>query len=135
MFVTLFYAVLDSRAKTLTYVNAGHNPPIHIGAGSGAVKLLSAHGIALGVVDDIALESVKVPLGPGDLVVLYTDGVTEATNEKEEEYGIDRFTACVVAHSSGTSREIREAVVRDVIAFAGNQPQHDDITIMVLRVR
>ena len=77
----------------------------------------------------------KVPLNPGDLVVLYTDGVTEATNENEEEYGIDRFTACVVENMQGTSKEIREAVVRDVIAFAGDRPQHDDITIMVLKVR
>jgi phosphoserine phosphatase RsbU/P len=136
MFVTLFYAVLDSRAKTLTYVNAGHNPPIHVGgAGAHQVKLLSAHGIALGVVDEIDLESVKVPLNAGDLVVLYTDGVTEATNGNLEEYGIDRFTDCVLKNLGGTSREIRDAVVKDVIAFAGTQPQHDDITIMVLKVR
>lgn len=134
MFVTLFYAVLDSGAKTLTYVNAGHNPPIHIGAGSGQVRLLSARGIALGVVDEISLESVKVSLAAGDLVVLYTDGVTEAMNEHDEEYGIERFTASVIRNMNGTSREIREAVVRDVTAFAGTRAQHDDITIMVLRV-
>ena len=135
MFVTLFYAVLDSRAKTLTYVNAGHNPPILVGAGSGSVKLLSAQGIALGVINEIDLEAVKIPLNTGDLIVLYTDGVTEATNEKIEEYGTDRFTDCILKNRNGTAPEIREAVVRDVIAFAGTQPQHDDITIMVLKVR
>jgi sigma-B regulation protein RsbU (phosphoserine phosphatase) len=135
MFVTLFYAILDSRAKTLTYVNAGHNPPIHIGAGSGQVTLLAAEGIALGVMDNITLASVKIPLKAGDLIVLYTDGVTEATNRNEEEYGVERLTACVEKNLQGTAREIREAIVRDVIAFAENQPQYDDITIMVLRVR
>ncbi|OPX65303.1 MULTISPECIES: SpoIIE family protein phosphatase [unclassified Methanoregula] len=134
MFVTLFYAVLDSRAKSLTYVNAGHNPPILISAGTGSVKLLSAKGIALGVINEIDLEAVKIPLNADDLIVLYTDGVTEATNEKIEEYGTDRFTDCVMKNRNGTAKEIREAVVRDVIAFAGTQPQHDDITIMVLKV-
>lgn len=134
MFVTLFYAILDGRAKTLTYVNAGHNPPILVSAGSVSVKLLSAKGIALGVIDGIELESVKIPLNAGDLVVLYTDGVTEATSETYAEYGTDRLTDCVMRNRDRTAREIREAIVRDVIAFAGTQPQHDDITIMVLKV-
>jgi sigma-B regulation protein RsbU (phosphoserine phosphatase) len=134
MFVTLFYAVLDAREKTLTYVNAGHNPPIHLGAGSGRVTLLSADGIALGVVDEITLQSVKITLQPGDLVILYTDGVTEASDEKDDMYGTERLTACVETNRARSSREIIDAIVRDVTAFAGNQPQFDDITIMVLKV-
>lgn len=135
MFVTLFYAVLDARSKTLTFVNAGHNPPIHLGGDSGEVTLLSAEGIALGVLDEITLVSAKIPLRAGDLVVLYTDGVTEAFNEKDEEYGDERLTACVEKNRAGTSREIIDAIVRDVTAFAGTRPQSDDITLMVLKVR
>jgi sigma-B regulation protein RsbU (phosphoserine phosphatase) len=135
MFVTLFYAVLDYREKTLTYVNAGHNPPIHIGAGSGKVTLLAAEGIALGVLDEITLESVKIPLKSGDLIVLYTDGVTEAVNALDEEYGVERLTACVEKNSSETAKEIIDAIVADVTGFAGERPQYDDITIMVLKVR
>jgi len=134
MFVTLFYAVLDSKAKTLTFVNAGHNPPIHIGAGSGRVTLLSAEGIALGVLDKITLQSVKTQLEPGDLVILYTDGVTEAADERDDMYGTDRLTDCVYLNRAKSSREIIEAIVRDVTAFAGTRPQFDDITIMVLKV-
>ncbi|MFA5269139.1 MAG: SpoIIE family protein phosphatase [Methanoregula sp.] len=135
MFVTLFYAVLDAKAKTLTFVNAGHNPPLHMGAaGSGQVTLLSAEGIALGVLDEITLQSVKIQLQPGDLVVLYTDGVTEAADIKDDMYGTERLTACVEMNRSKSSREIIEAIVEDVTAFAGSRPQFDDITIMVLKV-
>lgn len=135
MFVTLFYAVLDCREKSLTCVNAGHNPPLYLSAGSGCVRLLNAEGIALGVLDEIELKSVKIQLQPGDVAVLYTDGVTEATNERDEEYGVERLMACVEASRSRSSREIIDTVVREVTAFAGTHPQHDDITLMVLKVR
>ncbi|MBS1125742.1 MAG: protein,cache protein [Nitrospirae bacterium] len=134
MFVTLFYAILDVQEKILTYVNAGHNPPIHVAGGSGEVTLLAAEGIALGVMDNIALRSVKIPLQPLDLVVLYTDGVTEAADEQDGMYGTERLTACVEMHREETSREIIRAIVRDVRAFTGNRSQSDDITIMVLKV-
>jgi sigma-B regulation protein RsbU (phosphoserine phosphatase) len=134
MFVTLFYAVLDCRSKSLIFVNAGHNPPIHIGAASSRVTLLNAKGIALGVLDEIALDSVNIQLKTGDVVVLYTDGVTEAMNGHDEEYGDERLTRCVEREKTHTSKEIIAAIVKEVTAFAGTQPQHDDITIMVLKV-
>lgn len=135
MFVTLFYAVLDCRAKTLMFVNAGHNPPIHIGATSTRVTILNAKGIALGVLDEIALDSVNIQLSTGDVIVLYTDWVTEATNEQEEEFGEERLTRCVEREKTRTSKEIIAAIVEEVTTFAGARPQHDDITIMVLKVR
>jgi sigma-B regulation protein RsbU (phosphoserine phosphatase) len=135
MFVTLFYTILGCKAKTLTFVNAGHNPPIHIQASSGQVMLLNAKGIALGVVDEITLESVKITLQSGDLVVLYTDGVTEATNEQDEEFGEERLIHCLETYKTRTSREIIDSIVQEVTAFAQNRPQFDDITIMVLKVR
>ncbi len=134
MFVTLFYAVLDCRARALRFINAGHNPPIFVGAAPAGVTLLNAKGIALGVLDEIALESVDIQLRTGDVVVLYTDGVTEATNEHDEEYGVKRLTGCVEREKTNTSREIIEAIVKEVTEFAGTRPQHDDITIMVLKV-
>lgn len=134
MFVTLFYAVLDCREKSLMFVNAGHNPPLYLGAGTGSVRLLNAEGIALGVLDEIELKSVSIPLHSGDVVVLYTDGVTEAMNEKDEEYGIERLMKCVEDTKSLSSQAIIDAIVREVTAFAGTHPQHDDITVMVLKV-
>ncbi|AGB02990.1 SpoIIE family protein phosphatase [Methanoregula formicica] len=134
MFVTLFYAVLDCREKSLMFVNAGHNPPLYLGAGTSNVRLLNAEGIALGVLDEIELKSVTIPLHPGDVVVLYTDGVTEATNEKDEEYGIERLMQCVEDAKALSSQAIIDAIVHEVVAFAGTHPQHDDITVMVLKV-
>ncbi|PKG32378.1 SpoIIE family protein phosphatase, partial [Methanoregula sp.] len=134
MFVTLFYAVLDCKEKSLMFVNAGHNPPLYLGAGTASVRLLNAEGIALGVLDEIELKSVSIPLQPGDVVVLYTDGVTEAMNAKDDEYGIERLMKCVEETKALPSQEIINAIVREVVAFAGTHPQHDDITVMVLKV-
>ena len=134
MFVTLFYAILDIRKKTLTFVNAGHNPPLLLASGSEGVSLLKARGIALGVIDEVDLEPVEVVLSSGDVVVLYTDGVTEATNERDEEYGVERLSALVSASRGLPAKEIINAIVKDVTAFAGSRPQFDDITLMVLKV-
>ena len=134
MFVTLFYAVLDANRKVLSYINAGHNPPMLFSSGSSAVTLLEARGIALGVIDTIDLESVTVPLNPGDVVVLYTDGVTEATNDRDEEYGVTRLRDIVMASRDLPAREIITTIVQDVIRFTGARPQFDDITLMILKV-
>ncbi|HPM62699.1 MAG TPA: PP2C family protein-serine/threonine phosphatase, partial [Methanoregulaceae archaeon] len=134
MFVTLFYAVLDANRKVLSYVNAGHNPPMLFSSRSSGVTLLEARGIALGVIDTIDLESVTVPLNPGDVVVLYTDGVTEATNDRDEEYGVTRLRDIVMASRDLPAREIITTIVQDVIRFTGARPQFDDITLMILKV-
>ncbi len=134
MFVTLFYAVLDPVQKVLSYVNAGHNPPMLFGSAKPGVTLLEARGIALGVIDTIDLESVKVPLKSGDVVVLYTDGVTEATNEQDQEYGLDRLRERVMASWDLPAREIIHTVIQDVIRFTGTRPQFDDITMMILKI-
>jgi sigma-B regulation protein RsbU (phosphoserine phosphatase) len=133
MFVTLFYAILDSRAMTLNYVNAGHNPPLLLKDTSSDVVLLKAKGIALGVIDDVDLQSVRVDLRPGDVLVLYTDGVTEAINNREEEFGEDRLLRVITENRALPAEEILEKILAAITAFAGNRPQHDDITLMVLR--
>ncbi|MDV4342274.1 SpoIIE family protein phosphatase [Methanoculleus sp. YWC-01] len=134
MFVTLFYGILDTRKGTFSYVNAGHNPPLLFREGSSAAELLRGKGIALGIFDDIELELVELKLHPGDTVVFYTDGVTEATNEHEEEYGMGRLTALISGLLDRGAREIIDAIVEDVTAHAGSQPQFDDITLVVLKV-
>jgi sigma-B regulation protein RsbU (phosphoserine phosphatase) len=134
MFVTLFYAILDPRNKSLTFVNAGHNPPLLFGAAKEGITLLKARGIALGVLDEIDLESVEIQLKPGDIAVLYTDGVTEAANERDEEYGVARLEQIVEASRHLPARGLIDAIVQDVTAFAGSRPQFDDITLMVLKV-
>ncbi len=134
MFVTLFYAVLDAREKTFTYVNAGHNPPLLFRPGVSRAVLLEGKGIALGILDEIELEVVRVGLESGDMLVLYTDGVTEATNESDEEYGVERLEAFVSALPKDLpAKEVIAAIMQDVAEFAEAAPQFDDITLVVLK--
>jgi len=135
MFVTVFYCVLDNTAHNITYVNAGHNPPLLIRAGSDEAEELEATGIAIGAMDDAPFEQKEVPLASGDLLVLYTDGVTEAVNDKEEMFEIPRLMDIVLASRSLTAQEIVDAIIKGVNDFSQNQPQYDDITLMVVKVR
>ncbi len=134
MFVTLFYAILNPRKNTLTFVNAGHNPPLLFGTAKEGITLLKAKGIALGVLDEIELESVEVRMNSGNVAVLYTDGVTEAANEHDQEYGVARLEKVIEASRHLSAKGIIEAIVQDVTAFAGTRPQFDDITLMVLKI-
>ncbi|MCQ1538102.1 SpoIIE family protein phosphatase [Methanocalculus taiwanensis] len=133
MFVTLFYAILDANEKTLTYVNAGHNPPVFLRGDDHSITLLKAEGIALGVIEDIELETVELPLHENDLLVLYTDGVTEAENENEELYGEERLEAVLKTIQNKTAAAIISSIVEDISAFAGDHPQSDDITLLVMK--
>jgi serine phosphatase RsbU (regulator of sigma subunit) len=133
MFVTLFYAVVEP-GPTLRYVNAGHNPPLLLRRGEEEPSYLKARGIALGIKRDIHLQEVSVPLAEDDLVVLYTDGVTEAINEHDEAFGLERLTRVVRDNRTLSAEEIIMKIQDAVIAFAGGRPQFDDIALVVLKV-
>ncbi len=134
MFVTLFYGVLDPKKRTLTYVNAGHNPPLMLRRGSGDIILLEAKGIALGVMPNIELEEKEISLQRGDIVVLYTDGVTEAINDKEEQFGEQRLIRVIEEDRSLPAQELITRIQQGVTEFSQGQPQFDDITLMTLKV-
>ncbi|MBR1369706.1 hypothetical protein RJ53_09560 [Methanocalculus chunghsingensis] len=135
MFVTLFYAILDANNNTLTYVNAGHNPPVFIRGDDATITLLKADGIALGVIEEIALETVTIPLTSDDLLVLYTDGVTEAENADEELYGEERLEALMTEIRDRDATGIVDAIIDDIKEYAGDTPQSDDITLLVLKAK
>lgn len=135
MFVTLFYAILNSQTKTLTYINAGHNPPLLFRAGSTDIQVLEAKGIPLGVTEDIDIEERGLRLASGDFLVLYTDGVTEAMNEQEEEFGENRLIKIIQENTSLTAQDMLHLVQKEIISFAGTQPQFDDITLMIMKVK
>ena len=132
MFVTLFYAVIDLEERTLTYVNAGHNPPL-MWDGTLSPIMLEGRGIALGVLENADLEERTVPLKKGDVVVLYTDGVIEAINDREEEFGMDRLAELVGARRSLPALALVGEINRAVSEFTGPQPQFDDWTLLVLK--
>lgn len=134
MFVTLFYAVLDPRTMKLSYINAGHNPPILLGRDVHRTLMLEAKGIALGVIDEISLEEHEVQLEPGDTLVLYTDGVTEAMDVDREQFGEGRLRAVMEAHQDISAEALMEEINRAVVAFTRGEPQSDDITLMVAKI-
>jgi sigma-B regulation protein RsbU (phosphoserine phosphatase) len=133
MFVTLFYARLDENERTLTYVNAGHNPPVLFKGQSGELMMLWAKGIALGAIEDIELEERTIKLEEGDMVICYTDGVTEAINGKEEQFGEERLFKLIRENHTVSAQDMVEKIKREVLAFCGDAPQFDDITLMVLK--
>ncbi len=133
MFVTLFYAVLDSRRRRLSYVNAGHNAPLLLKPGGGDIVLLEAKGIALGVLDDINLEEKVLDIASDDIVILYTDGVTEAINEKEEQFGQERLIETIRKNIDLPANDLIDRIKEEVTTFACGQPQFDDFTLVALK--
>lgn len=133
MFVTLFYAVLDVKTKMLKYANAGHNPPLHISGSDSNIVLLKAQGVPLGIKSDVKITNEDIELRPGDVVVLYTDGVTEANNGAGEQFEMERLTETVRSSRSLSADAILAKIREDLTAFVGEHPQFDDITVMVLK--
>ncbi len=133
LFVTLFYAILDIEQGTLTYANGGHNPPLVFDGRVDRITPLAAPGMALGIVSGIELEEREIALGPGDTVLFYTDGVTDALNDEVDEFGLKRLRRVVQAHQSQSAADIVQAVNRAVAEFVGDTPQFDDFTLLVLK--
>lgn len=133
LFVTLFYAILDPERGVLSYANAGHNPPLLFSGRSGKVRPLAAQGMALGIATGLALEQREVRLAPGDLVLFYTDGVTDALNSEMDEFGLKRLRRAVEAHRTGSAADVIQAINQAVAEFVGDTPQFDDLTMVVLK--
>lgn len=133
VFITFFYCVLDSRTGALTYVNAGHNPPFILRA-DGTKKELTDGGLVVGVVPGTRYEEGHAALGPGDGLVLFTDGITEATNASDEMFGEGRLDEVITRHRGRTAREIEEHVYTSVTSFADGAPQADDLTMVVVKM-
>jgi sigma-B regulation protein RsbU (phosphoserine phosphatase) len=134
MFVTLFYALLDSKERTLTYVNAGHNPPLILNGKTGDLALLKAKGIVMGAMEDSELEEKEIELNDGDLVVFYTDGVTEAFDKDFNQFGLDRLQYITKKYHNLSAEGLIGKIMEEVLSFSGEAPQSDDITLMVLKV-
>ena len=134
MFVTVLYAVYNPATRELTYANGGHNLPVIVHSDGSNTVMPSTNGIALGILDGGEYEQNSITCAPGDTVVLYTDGVTEAINMGEEEFGMERLQE-IFTSAPDDCRKAVEGVFEAVSDFAGEAPQFDDITCLALRVK
>jgi len=134
LFITVFYAVLDPTNGVMNYCNAGHNPPfVFSPEQAGTHQGLSRTGMPLGIIDDTNWEQGKVTFDPGQLLVAYTDGITEAQNEKDEFYEEKRLVEVVKSKFGQPVKAVQDAVLKDIQEFSRKQPQFDDMTLMVVK--
>jgi sigma-B regulation protein RsbU (phosphoserine phosphatase) len=131
-FTTAFIAEYNTASRTLTYVNAGHNDPI-LRRQSGNIERLQVGGVPLGILENASYESGSVTLQSGDWLVVFTDGVVEAENQRQEEYGEPRLFAVLLAGLAYAPAALLNYIMGDLDRFVANAPQHDDVTLLLLR--
>ncbi len=131
-FVTAFYGVLDLEKRLLTFSNAGHNPGLILHV-NGTFSILEIGGLVLGAFPESAYEESYIGLVPGDILVLYTDGVTEIYNEEGEEFGVERLQELVAANRNMTADQMAQKIKQEVLDYAPNGAIQDDFTLMILK--
>jgi phosphoserine phosphatase RsbU/P len=131
-FITFFWGILDTDKSKFTFINAGHNPPMHIWSNN--ITLLDKGGLMLGVLgNDIFYESGEIRFNDNDILLFYTDGVTEAINSENDEFGEERLRNAVTKNSNKSPEEILDYIIKDIEGFAKGLSQHDDITLIILK--
>ncbi|NOZ13701.1 MAG: SpoIIE family protein phosphatase [Acidobacteria bacterium] len=133
-YATLFYGMLDAENHTFEFVNAGHNKGLLLAPGQ-APALLSTGNLAVGFFEDAEYTKKTVPMAPGSILAIYSDGITEALNEQGEEFGMNRLIQQLNSHCSASAENLTDSVFSAVRSFAGTAPQYDDMTIMIVRRR
>ena len=134
MFVTVFYGILDIKTGHIDYTNAGHNPPYVMRSNGSVEQLPTSNNFIVGCFEGFEYRNASLQLNPGDSLVMYTDGVTEAFNEQSEQYGEKRLETLLGQLNGKGSKEIVNEIVKDVHGHAGNAPQSDDITALVIKM-
>jgi serine phosphatase RsbU (regulator of sigma subunit) len=133
LFVTCFFGILDPGTGTLTYANAGHNPPILVQKSeTERVRSLGRTGIAMGIEEEATWKQERQTIRPGDILILYTDGIPDAQNEEGEFFDEERIIEIATSHLGQPAHEIQTAILNEIQKFVGNTPQSDDITLMIL---
>jgi sigma-B regulation protein RsbU (phosphoserine phosphatase) len=132
-FITFFWGILDTRAHSFEYVNAGHNPPYFLHDGTRS-RMLDAGGLILGIMENPPpYVSEQIALGPGDMIVTYTDGVNEAMSREMEEFSDERLADLVEQCRTLTAEETLQRIRAEIVSFTAGAAQSDDITMLVLR--
>lgn len=132
-YVPVFYAVFDPNTLKFTYANAGHEPGL--AWANGAFQFLDTDGFPLGGSDDTEFEEKTLQLRPGDKIMLFTDGITEARNTEETDFGIDRLKQLITQNSTLTAQSLTEKIYQSIEIYSQNTPQHDDLTMIILNIK
>ena len=133
-FVTMFYARFDQAKRTLQYASGGHNPPLLVRPGSSETLLLEEGGPIMGILKESQFRDTLITLAPGDILTLFTDGVTEQENESGEEFSTGRLQAVVRRQEAESAAALVADITTAVAKFAGTRPQVDDLTVVVVKV-
>lgn len=136
-YATFFYGLYNDSTRCLTYVNAGHNPPIIIrpSQNSSETLRLEEGGLVIGLFKNASYQKAGVQLSKGDVLLLFTDGVSEAMNVRGEEFTEDRLVSLVRGNVQLSAVSLRDLILEQVNSFAGQAPQHDDLTLVVVKVQ
>ncbi|PKL37157.1 MAG: hypothetical protein CVV44_16100 [Spirochaetae bacterium HGW-Spirochaetae-1] len=132
-FATLFFLIYDRRTGELSFSNAGHGPLYCYRANLNAVTTAKLDGVPIGLMEDVDYTQAKVKLNPGDIVIMFTDGVTEMRNAQREEYGLHRVQKMILDNHHLNAEEFVELLVNDIDAFRGDVPPHDDTTMLLMK--
>jgi sigma-B regulation protein RsbU (phosphoserine phosphatase) len=133
-FVTVFYARVNPSLRTLQYANGGHNPPLLVRTRTQTTLLLEESGPIVGILPDAQFSDTIVKLESGDILTLYTDGVTEQENENEDQFSIDRLKNLILTKETDSAATLVSDVTEAVSIFAGTKEQEDDLTLVVAKI-
>ena len=134
LFITMFYIKYDTISQWLTYSSAGHNTPLLYRSSDGSCQLLDAEGLIIGVKSGVLFEEKSILLDPGDILLLYTDGLTETSNSKGEMYGLERLSALLIDLHEEPLQNMIDLIYRDMISFAENFNLSDDVSMVAIRM-
>jgi sigma-B regulation protein RsbU (phosphoserine phosphatase) len=131
-FSTLFLGILDPGSSELIYSNAGHNLPFVV-RGSGTVERLETGNLVLGAIEGVTYTEDSVKLDSGDTLLIFSDGISEAINPEEEEFGEEILPTFVTANSSASAMSLIDIIIGEVVRHAGKEPQRDDMTMVIIK--
>jgi sigma-B regulation protein RsbU (phosphoserine phosphatase) len=131
-YATFFFAIYDPCSRKLKYVNAGHNPPVVLRGGERI--LLQAGGPVVGLLQDVRYEEQSLALEAGDLLLAYTDGISEAMTAEDEEWGEERMIVAAENAREKSAANVLSTIFAAADRFTGNAPQHDDMTLLVIQL-
>jgi sigma-B regulation protein RsbU (phosphoserine phosphatase) len=133
-FVTIFYARFNPSRRTLQYSSGGHNPPLLVRTSTNEIFQLDQSGPIVGILPDAQFTDTIVPLQPGDILTLFTDGVTEQENQNEEQFSVDRLKNLILTNENDSASALATHITDAVSNFAGTKEQEDDLTLVVAKI-